>query len=248
MIKPAVISPQGSARRITVAAGPRPPMAAGPRGARTGAAPACPPPGRAAPPGPPGAAPRARAWTSALPSAVASTGPAITGRPQASAVSWHSSCVAHPAADHVDDVDRPPGQLLRLVIAGGRPRPGCPGCSGPPRPGRSGRLPRPGRRPRRTGRACPRGQEHRVVGVDHEVSGGSPGRLGQQLAELTARPAAPGPQRLLQQPQAHHVAQVADPCRRRPASLVKLAARGWPRSAPARSSSSPTSDQVPQEM
>ena len=58
-------------------------------------------------------APSARAWTSTLPSAAASTGPASTGRPQASAVSWQSSVVAGAAADDVHDVDargRPAGR------------------------------------------------------------------------------------------------------------------------------------------
>src|ERR1035437_4146786 len=40
--------------------------------------------------------PRARACTRTLPSAVASTGPAMTGRPQASAVSWHRSSLRLP--------------------------------------------------------------------------------------------------------------------------------------------------------
>src|SRR5262245_56527050 len=42
------------------------------------------------PPRSPGTAPSARPCTSTLPRAAASTGPATTGRPHASAVSWHS--------------------------------------------------------------------------------------------------------------------------------------------------------------
>src|SRR5262249_7169593 len=38
----------------------------------------------------------ARAWTSTLPIAVASTGPATTGSPQASAVAWQSSSLRAP--------------------------------------------------------------------------------------------------------------------------------------------------------
>ena len=38
----------------------------------------------------------ARAWTSTLPSAVASTGPAMTGSSHASAVSWHNSVLRAP--------------------------------------------------------------------------------------------------------------------------------------------------------
>ena len=44
----------------------------------------------------PGMLPAARAWTTTLPSAVASTGPAITGRPVASAVSWPSRSFCAP--------------------------------------------------------------------------------------------------------------------------------------------------------
>ena len=43
-----------------------------------------------------GTAPGARAWTSTLPRAVASTGPATTSRPVASAVSWQSSSFCEP--------------------------------------------------------------------------------------------------------------------------------------------------------
>ncbi len=44
----------------------------------------------------PETSPTARAWMSALPIAVASTGPALTGRPVRSAVSWQSSALWEP--------------------------------------------------------------------------------------------------------------------------------------------------------
>ena len=53
-----------------------------------------------------------RACTSTLPSAVASTGPAMTGRPQASAVSWHSSAFRAP----------PPTRWTTSIVAPRQPR------------------------------------------------------------------------------------------------------------------------------
>ena len=47
-------------------------------------------------PRPPDTAPTARSWTSMFPSAVASTGPATTGMPVASAVDWHSRAFFDP--------------------------------------------------------------------------------------------------------------------------------------------------------
>ena len=57
--------------------------------------------------------PAARACTSTLPSAVASTGPASTSRPVTSAVSWHSSSLRAPP---------PITWMVRIVAARRRPR------------------------------------------------------------------------------------------------------------------------------
>ena len=69
--------------------------------------------------------PAARACTSTLPSAVASTGPASTRRPSTSAVIWQSTRVARAAADHVDRLDAAAADLLEPlehepVLAGER--------------------------------------------------------------------------------------------------------------------------------
>ena len=66
-----------------------------------------------------------------------------------------------------------------------------------------------------------------------------------QVDEVTLAP--PGPHTFLQQPQSHHVAQEAD--RAVDAQFVAEVRRcGPPRSVTGRHSSTPTSDQVPQEM
>ena len=62
-----------------------------------------------------GAAPSARAWTSTLPSAVASAGPATTGSPHASAVSWHSSSLRDPPPTMCTTSACSPGQRLRVA-------------------------------------------------------------------------------------------------------------------------------------
>ena len=54
-------------------------------------------------------------------------------------------------------------------------------------------------------------QEHRVVGIDARATRGQRGRGEQHVVQLDAEPAqVPGAHRLRQQPQPHHVAQVAD--------------------------------------
>ena len=50
-----------------------------------------------------------------FPRAVASTGPAFTGRRVASAVSWQRSEFCGSSADDVDRPDGPAGQLLGLL-------------------------------------------------------------------------------------------------------------------------------------
>ena len=66
---------------------------------------------------------RTRAWTSTLPSAVASTGPATTGRPQRSAIAWQSSVFWRSAADHVHGAGRRrPDSVARLLDRAGERR------------------------------------------------------------------------------------------------------------------------------
>ena len=74
------------------------------------------------------------------------------------------------------------------------------------------RLPRRGAGRADPGRHVPRRQELRCVDVDHRPAGLELRRFGQQglLVRRLSR-FAPGPQRLLQQPEAAHVAEVADP-------------------------------------
>ena len=70
--------------------------------------------GRAARRSPPPSTPAARAWTSALPSAAASTGPATTGSPQASAVSWQSRALrAPPPTTCTTSTSRPDSSAAR---------------------------------------------------------------------------------------------------------------------------------------
>ena len=162
----------------------------------------------------PASNPWARAWTRTLPSAVASTGPAMTGSSQASAVSWQSSLLrAPPPTRWTTSIRRP---ASRVGVAD-RPR---------ERAGeavedaadelRAGR--RAGLRPRWTqaaeiaGRHVARRQEDGVVRVDRRPAGRQLAGRDQQRRQVLRRALElPGSERLLEQPQAHHVAQVADP-------------------------------------
>ena len=161
----------------------------------------------------PATSPCARAWTRTLPSAVASTGPATTGSPQASAVSWQSSSFRAP----------PP---TRWTTSTGSP--GQPG-SVPDRP-REGRgeavqdaADEPGR-PVRLGwsagaqargdprRHVARGEERRLVRIERQAARRQRGRRAEQRREVSGVPSrSQVAERLLEQPQAHDVAQVADP-------------------------------------
>ena len=58
--------------------------------------------------------PRAMACIITLPMAVASTGPATTGRCVASAANWHSSRFCEPPPDDVDRAEPAPGHALEL--------------------------------------------------------------------------------------------------------------------------------------
>ncbi len=60
--------------------------------------------------------PIAIAWTKMLPMAVASTGPAKTGSPVASAANWHSTVILGTAADNIDLRNFPAADFLDLVL------------------------------------------------------------------------------------------------------------------------------------
>ncbi len=149
---------------------------------------------------------RGRAWASTLPRAVASTGPATTGRPLASAVSRHSRSLRLP----------PPTRCTTSISTAERAaacrnvtrcaRAGCPGCSG--RSPRGHVLGNPRRR------QCAAMRDGMSPGGRNSGSSGSiserrPGTSAAS-ASRAGRSGFPSPQRLLEQPQAHHVAQVAD--------------------------------------
>ena len=206
------------------------------RRARSAGSAGCAAAGRASRPGRRRPRPTARAWTRTLPSAAASTGPASTGRPQASAVSWHSSSLRAPPPTRCTTSTCRPDSSLRLADGapvgqrqavqdapdrlGRRLRHGLPGPpAGVGDPG--GHVARAAGRPGRRGRRRRR-------------SAGTARRLAQQRSSGTATPSsAQVRRRLLQQPQAHDVAQVADGAV--DAQLVGEVGRaGWPRSAPAR--------------
>ena len=190
----------------------------------------------------------ARAWTSTLPSAVASTGPATTGRPGASAVSLAEQRVLRAAADEVHDVARR-GRTAAAARPRRRDRParGCRGCSAPRPTATVGRR----RRARRTSAAIRAGMSPggRNRGSSHVEDRHRPADAAAAGAQQSpARSVSPQvAQRLAEQPQAHHVAAGSGRVPSTPPSLVKF---GGPASSVSTgaSSSTPTSAQVPQEM
>ena len=197
---------------------------AGPAGCG-GAAPA----GR---PGPSARRPTARACTRTLPSAAASTGPASTGQAAGVGGQLAQQLVAGAAADEVHDVDRAGrraaarrgrcavGQRQAVEDAPDRLAPGSAAAAA-----RSA-----GRRRRSCAGMSPGWQEGRVVGVDERTSSAGTAAASWSSRSRSAAGAAllPRAQRLLQQPQAHDVAQVAD--RAVDAQLVGEVGRaGWPR-------------------
>ena len=157
--------------------------------------------------------------------------------------------VARSAADDVHDLDVPAGQLggpahgapvgQRQAVEDAAHRLGL---------ALRRRLPGPRAGLGDAGRHVAGRQERGSSASTTAVKAGTWAARGEQLGQVGGQPGGrPGAQRLLQQPQAHDVAQVAD--RAVDAELVGEArAPGSPRSAPAASSSTPTSDQVPQEM
>ena len=199
-------------------------------------------------PGDPGAAPSARAWTRTLPSAVASAGPGDDGQPARVGGELAQQLVARPAADDVHDVGVPPGQRLRVEqrppvgerqavedapddLARASPATGRAAC-GQPVAIRAGMSPGG----RNTGSSA---------SMTNRSGSARPPRRSSDSSGAGRR--SPVPQALLQQPQPADVAQVPDgPVD--PGLVGEVRQPGSPRSAPARSSSIPTSDQVPEEM
>ena len=128
-------------------------------------------------------------------------------------MSWQSSVLRAPAADQVHDLDvaartapRPAGRCA------GRPAPGCRGCSGPSRPGSAAASARCAAQASaiRAGMS-PGGRKRGSSGVDHGREGRHLGRGGQQVGQVGGQAGGrPRALALLQQPQAHDVAQVAD--------------------------------------
>ena len=122
--------------------------------------------------------PRARAWTSTLPKAAASTGPASTGNPSASEVSWHSSSLcAPPPTRCTTSTSRPESRSASDQPPHDKQARDCPQCSGRPvldpwvGPDRSGGM------TRRCARACRR-------------AAGTPGSSGSMTAAEGRRAAA----------------------------------------------------------
>ena len=151
--------------------------------------------------------------------------------------------VARAAADQVDDLDRSAGQPRRVADGPAEgARRGCRGCTG--------RAPAawPGSRWSRRRQAAairagmsPGGRNDGSSGsMTGPPAGSSPAATSSAGRSLGAALELPGPERLLEQPQAHDVAQVADPAV--DAALVGEVRRaGSPRSATGASSSTPTS-------
>ena len=210
-------------------------------------------PARASRRGPGRSTPRVRAWTSTLPSAEASTGPASTGTPQASAVSWQSRALREPPPTTCTHLDVAPGDRGRLAEvatvgqheavedAAGRPRPGSRAPAPPPRG--------PGSRPARA--SCrpelPGGSRRGSLMSTTVRSGSAAGGAGSTPAR-----SAPGTPASAQAPRDSESTQSPITFLRNrmvpstPPSLVKSAGRAASVSTGS-SSSRPTSDQVPEE-
>ena len=190
--------------------------------------------------------PAARACTSTLPRAVASTGPASTSRPVRSAVSWQSSAFWLPPPTMCTMSIGGAAQPFRVGRAPARtPPPGCRRCD---RANPAGVLGTASVRPAERGdpaRHVPGRQQAGVVHVEDRDGPGDLGGCGQQLGQVDPLPRPlPGPDALAEQPQPHHVAEIAHPAV--DAALVGEVRRGSSVSTGS-SSSTPTSDQVPEE-
>ena len=201
------------------------------RWARSAGSAGCAGAGRAARPGPAATAPDGARLDQDVAEGRGLDRPASTGRPQASAVSWHSRALrAPPPTRCTTSTCRPASSL--------RPPHGAPVGQrqavqdAPDRLGRGPRHRLPGRRQASAIRAgmSPGG---RRSGSSGSISRAA--RAGTAAASRSSRSSVdgdavvlPGAQRLLQQPQAHDVAQVADGAV--DADLVGEVGRaGWPR-------------------
>ena len=110
--------------------------------------------------------------------------------------------------------DRPDSRAASSHGSARRPRPGCRGCSGrAPAAMAGGGAGRPRGRPPRSAPACRPAAG--TTGSSGSIGGPPGGQLAggdEQRRQVLGRARQlPGPQRLLEQPQAHDVAQVADP-------------------------------------
>ena len=165
--------------------------------------------------------PAARAWTSTLPSAVASTAPTTTSRPVTSAVSRHSSSLRTPPPIAWTHVIVAPGDGLEpleheAVLAGERDEDRARGLAAVARLALAGCA----RRPRRSAPACRRARGTRRR--RGRTAGRRPGAASASRWTLGERQ-VPGARALLLEPQAHDVLQ--QPRRAVDAALVRQVRR-----------------------
>ena len=141
-------------------------------------------------------------------------GPASTVRPVRSAVSWQSRAFwLPPPTTWTTSIPRPHSRCGLVEASSVRRPPGSPGWSGRTRPGVAGAgSPASVHSVGDPGRHVARSQQAGVVGVeDRHRRTHLRGRL-EQFRQVDRSPGAlPGAHRLTEQPQAHHVLQVADP-------------------------------------
>ena len=161
--------------------------------------------------------PRVRAWTSTLPSAEASAGPASTGSPHASAVSWQSrSLRAPPPTTWTTATSRPARAAACAHVPAVGQRQAVEDAAGDLERGERDRLAGlAGERHEARGHGVVRGagrQQPRVVDVDDRAQRRGVRQRLQQARQVGAWHAGvgPGPQRLRQHPQPDHVLEEAD--------------------------------------
>ena len=156
--------------------------------------------------------PSVRAWTRMLPMAVASTGPATTRRPVASAVSWHSRAFCEPPpTTWMTSIGRPARRAASSIVRAysaarlsrmQRTRPGAILRDGPAR--RLAATPR-------SGPACrPAGGTTASCGSNTGRRPAAPAAASMSGGRLGRSRPLPRAQRLLEQPQPGHVAQEPD--------------------------------------
>ena len=157
--------------------------------------------------------PTAIACTRTLPSAVASTGPANTGSPVRSAVSWHSSRLRAPppttwSTSNVRPVTRCSRSSTKRYLQASEVR-----IERTISPGSFGGACAPARHASRIRAGMSPGRQQRlVVGVEQRhVRVGGLGQREQLVVVGWRARALPGPPAFLQEPQTHHVSQQAGP-------------------------------------